>query len=129
MRFLDSFKQLFSIPNVWAHVLYPRSEDVAKAVLSHELKWNNSVAFFQISLRIIFFVLPKLSQVKERVNLLFCFFVKFVELTVRDFFFRQEIFHPCWIPLDKYMNSCPKVFWNVFGIIIFPFFLNSQFPP
>ena len=123
----NPLQQLLPIPDVGAGVFYARSEDVAKTMFAHELERYDSVTLLQISFAIFFFALPKLPQMQERVYFLFGLFVKLIEMAVRDFFPRQEIFYFGRISLYKDMDGCSEVFRDVFGVVVFPFLLDSGF--
>jgi hypothetical protein len=62
---------------------------------------------------------------QQGVNFLFRLFVKLIELTVRDFFSRQEIFYFSRIPLDEDVNGSSEVFGDIFRIVVLPFLLDS----
>lgn len=96
-------------------------------MFAHELERYDSVTLLQISFAIFFFALPKLPQMQERVYFLFGLFVKLIEMAVRDFFPRQEIFYFGRISLYKDMDGCSEVFRDVFGVVVFPFLLDSGF--
>ena len=126
MGLLDAFEELLPVTDVGAGVFDAGAEDIAETMLPHELEGYDPVALFQISLGIVLLALPKLPEVQERVYFLFGLFVKLIELAVRVFFPRQEIFYFRRISLDKDVDGRPEVFRDVFGVIVFPLLLDSQ---
>lgn len=102
---------------MWGEVFDPRIEDVLQAMFLHKFIWQNAEAFPHILLRVILGNTPDISEIDQRIQLLFHPLVELQEGSIRNFFPSKQLFSFVRVSLDENWNGSAKVLGNVFSVI------------